>query len=494
MPPSLPDRADRRALLLILLLAAALRAALVPATLSFHHPDELWQYIEPAYGLVTGHWVQTWEYRFGIRSWLVPLALVAPEGIGHALAPRSELHLLLVRALMGVFSLLLPWAFFRLGERIGRPHAWIAGVAGASWVEIVMFADRPLSDAIALWLIAPALLTGARLRDGDRRAGVAAGALMALAFAVRFQLAPALGLFALWACGRRWRLGWAPFLLGVAIGLGIDALADLAMGQPPFLWIVCNVTMNLFQSRAAGYGTEPFWWYPAEIWRAWQVLLLLILPLALVGARRYPVFLLAGVALIAFHSVIAHKEYRFILLATTLLILLAAIGTGDVVERLARARPGRKARLIAIACLAWLGFSVLAGLGVLLRDGRAPEGRGYLLVSAGKVPGVCGIALYRPTIAPSAADALINHPAAPPYLFDGPRAGADMLGHRTAFNVLIAARTEGSRLGPAYRRSVCAEMRPGDPVPTCLFVRPGGCDGRDAESFGYNAVLRALGD
>jgi hypothetical protein len=488
------NRADDRALLIILVFAALLRIALMPATMMFHHPDELWQYVEPAYGVVTGRWIETWEYRFGIRSWLVPLALAGPEAIGHALAPRSDLHLLLVRAMMGACSLLLPWSFFRLGQRIGRPHAWIAGVVGASWFEIVYFADRPLTDAIALWLVAPALLMAARLRDGSRRAGLFAGVLLALTFSVRFQLAPALGLIALWGCGRRWQQGWAPFLIGATIGIGIDALADLVMGQTPFLWIARNLSMNLLHSRAASYGTAPAWWYAAEMARVWLLALPLLLVLALVGARRDPVFLIAALCLIAFHSAIAHKEYRFILLATTLLVLLAAIGTGDLVARAARGQPARRIRWSAMACAAWMLFSAALALGDPLHDSwRVTAARSRLLVQAGQVPGVCGVGIYRPAPAPGAADALINRPV-PVYLFDAPSAPVDMLAHRPAFNVMIASRADGVPAGPAYRVLRCAEPEPGGPGAGCLFVRSGGCDGRGAEAFRYNAVLRAEGN
>jgi GPI mannosyltransferase 3 len=344
-----------------------------------------------------------------------------------------------------------------------------------------------------LWLVAPALLMGARLRDGNRRAGVAAGALLALAFAVRFQLAPALGLFALWGCGMRWRAGWAPVLLGAAIGLGIDALADLAIGQAPFLWVIRNVSLNLLQSRAASYGVAPAGWYATQIWCIWQWVLPLILLLTLVGARRFPVFLLAALVLIAFHSAIAHKEYRFILSASLLLILLAAIGTGDAVEWAARGRPERVTRLLMIAGLGWLCLSAAVALGDPLRDGwRVEVPRSRLLVWAGQVPGVCGVALYRPALPPSAAAALINHPATA-YLFEGGSAQADMLAHRAAFNVMIAARDQGGQAGPSYRIQRCAEAPSVNEVPACLFVRAGGCAVRGAEAFGDNTVISQTG-
>ena len=37
-----------------------------------HHPDEFFQYLEPAWGRLTGASVETWEWRDGVRSWVLP--------------------------------------------------------------------------------------------------------------------------------------------------------------------------------------------------------------------------------------------------------------------------------------------------------------------------------------------------------------------------------------------------------------------------------------
>jgi hypothetical protein len=52
------------------------------------------------------------------------------------------------------------------------------------------------------------------------------------------------------------------------------------------------------------------------------------------GARRYPVLLALALIVFAMHSAIAHKEYRFVLLGTTSLILLAALGSVDILNLL----------------------------------------------------------------------------------------------------------------------------------------------------------------
>ena len=43
-----------------------------------HHPDESIQYLEQAHRIVFGYGVVPWEFRYFIRSWLIPLALAQP--------------------------------------------------------------------------------------------------------------------------------------------------------------------------------------------------------------------------------------------------------------------------------------------------------------------------------------------------------------------------------------------------------------------------------
>ncbi|MFM2370670.1 MAG: hypothetical protein RIS85_392, partial [Pseudomonadota bacterium] len=119
-----------------LLLGLALRLIVLNLTI-YHHADEIWQYIEPAYGMVTGDWIRTWDIRSGIRSWLIPMVLVGPVWLGHAISPDSLLHVRLAQGLMALLSLGTIWAGWSLGERISRRHALVAAFVAAVWVEFV---------------------------------------------------------------------------------------------------------------------------------------------------------------------------------------------------------------------------------------------------------------------------------------------------------------------------------------------------------------------
>src|SRR5262249_57482551 len=54
---------------------AAVPAALAVAALGRLHPDEVYQFLEPAYFRAHGYGVLAWEWRQGLRNWAAPLLL-----------------------------------------------------------------------------------------------------------------------------------------------------------------------------------------------------------------------------------------------------------------------------------------------------------------------------------------------------------------------------------------------------------------------------------
>ncbi|MFX6815348.1 hypothetical protein ABTH42_19395, partial [Acinetobacter baumannii] len=77
-------------------------------------------------------------------------------------------------------------------------------------------------------------------------------------------------------------------------------------------------------------------WYGERLLDGWRVAALLLIPAIVAGARRYPLLLAAALVEIAVMAVIPHKEYRFITVVVGLLVLLGAIGSVDLGDRVAQ--------------------------------------------------------------------------------------------------------------------------------------------------------------
>lgn len=476
---------DRQIFWGVIVLAAVLRAAAsVPFAVGWF--DEIWQYLEPAWHLVEGPWVQTWDYRAGIRSWLIPEMLSVPMAAGHALAPEGTLHLLLPRLMLAALSLTVVGAATMLGLRLSRLHGLVAGVVTAIWFELIYFAPRALSEPIALAPMMGAVwLLVARRTAPTPRHFVFAGLLMGLSFVARIHYAPALLVLAIFAAKRDWRGAWLPLVLGGLAALAIDAAANLAMGATPFRWVVEAVRVNIVDNRAAAYGTSPITGYLGLFGLYWHVALAPLVLLAWKGAKRYPVLFWMAVVHLLVHSLIGHKEYRFVLPSLSLLIILAAMGSADLL----RLVPRRRLMLATAGALTvWAGGSAALAMGNFAPNWRMEAGLAEALDRAGRPEKTCGLALYRPRATVAGSYALYRRDT-PIYRLTTREQAAD---HAQAFDVVLTGPAHMSELPPAYRLEACAPQGTTD-APSCVLRRAGGCTPDPAPQT-LNAWLAATGN
>lgn len=469
-----------------ILFAALLRAAAsIPFTVGWF--DEIWQYLEPAWHLVEGPWVQTWDFRDGIRSWLIPEILSVPMAAGHALAPETTLHLLAVRLTLAALSLVVVGCAVTLGLRLSRLHGALAGFVAAVWHELLFFAPRALAESIGLALLMGAvwLLVARRDAPGPRQYLIA-GLLMGLCFVARIQYAPALLTLALFTAKRDWRGAWLPLIAGGVAGLAIDAAANLAMGAMPFRWMIEAVRINVVEGRANAYGVMPITGYLSMFSYYWTLpLALAFLLLARLGGRHYPVLLWVAIVHLAVHSLIAHKEYRFVLASAALIVILAALGSADLLRRVPRRR---LAAATAGAMIVWTGASATLAAGNFRPNWSFESGLAEALDRAGRPAGTCGLALYRPRASVAGSYALYRRDT-PIYVFTDP---AEATLNKRAFDVVLTGPGHVRELPAEYRLEACGDPGIGD-APACVLRRAGGCTAGPAARE-INAWLKSRGN
>ena len=478
------QRGNRTLLFAVLAVAIVARiAASVPDL--YHHPDEVWQYLEPAYWLVEGRMVRAWEYRAGIRSWLIPLFLTPPIWLGKLIDPDGPLYIALGRGLMAALSLPAVASAVVLGLRTSRLHALAMGLFAALWFDFVYFAPRSLSESIGLALIVPAACLAALDPRAPQRRLALIGLLLGLAVAARYQLVPLAGVIAIGTARLRPR-DWGWLFAGGAAALVLSALADASMGQMPFRWLVRNFAINLLHDKASAFGVSPWYGYGTLLIERWGWGTVLIAPLALIGARRYPVMAIGFLALVVLHSFIPHKEYRFIVPGVALVILLAAHGLATVAGWAVRDRRG-KAAMVVVVGLAACTVSLLQPL-------SWRGGRGFIEAArlAGG-PGSCGLAIVGTPHPLLVAHYFLDRDQ-PVYAFIG-RPGLDEA-RRTpsAYNRIYATRGAAAALPPGYRRIACPVGFKKRSDGLCVYARPGTCSGPPPPPrYGINRQMEALG-
>ncbi len=496
-----PPRGWRRPLPWLLLLAATLRAiaAFQPG---FHHPDAIYQYLEPAHRLLTGDSVVTWEWRVGIRSLLLPSLLAVPMAIGEAFGPAGPLPVAMPRLAMGLASLSIVWSAWHFGRRHSPQAALFAGFVAATWFECIYFGVQTLAEPAA----AAAFLPGAVLVTADkltRRRLAAAGALLAFAVLMRPHYAPgalALAGVALWH--RRGALSIGDVAALVLGGLGVIAIGggiDLATGALPYVWIVENIRQNLVEGVAAQYGVSPPLHYVTLLLRIWGWW---IVPIGIglhFGWRSSPALLAAAAVTLVVHSLIGHKEYRFIYLAVVAVVILSAIGWSEV-ARLAGARWGAQAgrRAFTAIVVAWSAATLLLPSGHWARAQRqqgVPGSRVFALLRDD--PATCGVALLYGASFADVPGTTALRPHTPVGLFwitdpAAPREGPwqSIARRQAGYNRIVGSVPRTGPVPAGYHVVMC------EPASTviglCLYARRGGCVDTRTSPFRINRVMARL--
>ncbi|RZM34070.1 MAG: hypothetical protein EOP67_19040 [Sphingomonas sp.] len=501
------DRPDRRTASIvfcgIMLLAVTLRiwAALTPG---FHHPDAIYQYLEPAHRLLTGEGVITWEWRVGIRSWLLPTLLALPLWIGEALAPNGALPMILPRLATGLASLGIVWAAWAIGRRHSLLTAALAGFVAATWFEIVFFSAETLAEPLAVAAIIPAAALLILPRPTMAQI-VLTGALLGFATFARPHYAPAaaaLVLVSWWRdlAPRRFDARrWAGLIGGVLLVAGADAVIDARQGLVPFAWIFENVQQNVVHDVSSRYGTFPFLSYVAwfmEVWTWW------LIP-AIVGVRfgwrQCPGLLAAAAVTLLLHSLIPHKEYRFVFLTFVALTLLAAFGWGEIIaivyRRWGRVQ-GRRTAVIVFAI--WGMVSIAFTQNTLAPTHLQPHVDGWkTFATLRRDPNVCGVALIKPTSFANVPGAVGLRRGTPISMFwSGDAASGKASPWQTAmrwqhtFNRIVTLSRGPAPVPRGYRITGC-EQRWKDRM--CILARPGVCKGADTSPFLINRVMARTG-
>jgi GPI mannosyltransferase 3 len=365
-----------------------------------HHPDEFFQYLEPAWYHLTGVGAEAWEWRRGVRSWVLPgyngawMALLLKLGVHHGSVIAK-----LVRLHWTILSLCLVWAGWRGGSLVARrlgargepcddgaPAGWQGGLAGAvlcaGFPWLLRFSTHTLSEMAALLCLAPAIVLAGEVIEDELSArnlkALSAGVLLGLGTGLRLQYAPvALVAGIALLAGRRFRK-LAVVVLGALAVLLFFGLVDLLTWKGLFASFVRYVQFNFLEGGAANFGVLPSKWYSSQLFHRLPYGLPVLGVACLLGIRRSWALVSAALAVVALHTFQAHKEERFVALFWPLVLIAAAGCIGGWAGRASSGRPfwPRSSRLrLAIAAVVVVGVLVDGGLHAAGNDFDMPPER-----------------------------------------------------------------------------------------------------------------------
>jgi GPI mannosyltransferase 3 len=382
------------------LIVIAIFVRLIPVLFSpsLNWADEIFQSLEQAHRVVYGTGLVPWEFELGVRSWLLPGLVAGLMEITRLIGDGPDYYLPVIFFCFAAVATLPVICVYRWCERsFGVSGAIIGGLFVALAPELVYFGARTLAEVVAGHLLIAAIY----LLDRPERASPlrfgAAGALIALIFVLRLQLAPALAVIALWTTWRQPRERLWPFVAGAACCLALSGLLDAVTLGYPFASLWRYLDYNLFYGVSSLFGTQPWDYYLQYELALWQGALIPITALVIIGAIRRPLLLAAAAIIVASHSAIPHKEIRFIYPAAVLLAALAAIGLAQVAAW-GRARYSDRggATACVVLCASYGCFLAYLGWTGDTMAGLRTFKHGNLLAASvvEHMQGNCGIGLY----------------------------------------------------------------------------------------------------
>lgn len=389
--------------LLVLVISFAYRIAIPCFYPSALRADEIFQTLEPAHRLVTGHGVTTWEWQAGIRNWAFPDLIAGVWRVTDALGlGHSPLW---IQGILCVLSLGLVAAFIGLGWiAAGRTGLVACGLVGALWPDLVLGASRTATEVLGGNLLALGTIMAmtARLLQGKQPAVppgravgydtclyVSAAFFIGCGAGLRFQLMPAALLALAWMA---WWCRRQPFrVMLMAVGAALPVLAyglvDLRTYGTLFGSVFRNVHANIGQDIAASYGTAPFYFYGVDLLGRWQVGFVIIAVFFVYGFRQSAMPAMVAAAIVLSHSLIGHKEPSFIYGAVPLLLAVATVAFSQWVDHDPLPWPGRRV-MLGLAMLPVLGFVQEQSL-IHIRNSNALI---RLQQIAARQPDICGLA------------------------------------------------------------------------------------------------------
>jgi phosphatidylinositol glycan class B len=351
---------------LILAVAFLLRLYAALRFPNIHFPDEVFQYLEQAHRLVFGYGIIPWEYRDGARSWLVPGFLGVLLKISDLLGlSQPEIYSFLVSATLSALSLSVVvvgflWAFRTQGAFAGLITAALCAV----WFELIYFAPKTLTEPIAAHILVIAVyLAYPSQPTTNKHRLFAAGLLFGLVVAIRLSLAPALLVAAVYICRSQIRNKWIPLVLGGLVTFALAGILDAFTWQYPFQSFASNFWVNIVEQKSQNYGIER-WYYFAMFWLyMWKGAIVPVTLLCLFAVRKNLLLGLIAFTIILTHTLIVHKEYRFVFPALPFVIILVGLGTAEVFDYVQKDLNIKNQKLLlTVRAGIVLGWAVISGV------------------------------------------------------------------------------------------------------------------------------------
>ncbi len=284
---------------------------------------------------------------------------------------------------------------------------------------------------------------------------------LGIAASLRIQLIPAIAFAVIYFCYRRWRSRTPAILAGLSLPILAFGLVDKLTLSYPWQSFVRYFQVNVTEGRSLRYGTLPWYAYL-------EIALILLGPVVLFlwhGARSSPFLAIFVLIVIASHSLLSHKEIRFIYPILPLCITLGAIGFVESVAQIKAQNklPEFSKSVVAVGLLIFVASSAL--LAFFSSSWLTARSVQFAFNRLSLDSTLCGVGLYEVDWLNIGGYAHLHRDVPIVFVFAGDSAGFART--EGSFNALLAP--DGvAGLPASFKKSDCLNG-------TCIYRRDGAC-------------------
>jgi hypothetical protein len=225
------------------------------------------------------------------------------------------------------------YAAMRIAEKLGGPEAAVmCGILSAAFPPSIVYGSRCLSENPSGSLIAIAVLL---MLDRQQWKLVMAGCLAGLVIFLRYQNMVVTVALLGWLLAQRRGRDAIAYAAGAAIVGLAGSVLDLFTWGAPFHSLLTYLHFNLIKMNfSTGVGVESRGYYVKVAWSAVGPSLLALVIGLFESAGRAGGLVVVVLLYVLAHTLVPHKEFRFMMPIVPLAMALSGVGLAILVSRL----------------------------------------------------------------------------------------------------------------------------------------------------------------
>lgn len=288
-------------------------------------PDEIFQTLEPAHKLVFGKGITYWEFKVGARSWLLPGIIAGIYKFLDVIGVKDPLYINIgVKIFFSIFNSLAVSTVYLLFRRHSLPkkEAFLFSLPLAVSYLLSYISVRTISESAALPFMVFAVYFASNYIEKESKKDLFFAVLSAgIAYMIRFQTC----IFTFGLAISLFMTSKKRFQAALIFGFGFLGMMVLQGIMDIFTWgkfcqsLITYLDYNIIRKVSDNLSVSPWYFFFEEFAGTFHpityISAVLLMILTIVRFRKNKslfLFFFPFLFFFAIHSVIAHKQPRFI--------------------------------------------------------------------------------------------------------------------------------------------------------------------------------------